>query len=98
VIYTTRLSYLKWSLTMPYGEEILFVGSGGVFEYTDAAQAQQNLHRQLMLLLDNQTQAPSSRFGTSCRLVHTTKRRLKRLLGRGEQDLYDLGSWIVFGD
>ena len=50
LIYTTRLAYQKRALTQPYGDEILFVGSGGVFEYAERAAVSRNLHRGLMVL------------------------------------------------
>ena len=51
VVYTTRLPYLKWSYTEPYGDEILFVGSGGLFEYNEQSKAKENLHRELVHVL-----------------------------------------------
>jgi Beta-lactamase superfamily domain len=96
VIYTTRLPYLKRSLTTLYGDEVLFVGSGGVFEYTDQAKAKRNLHRELMQLLKKQAAPPPLRYGNSSRLIYNAKRAVKRLLRWADQDLYDLGSWTVF--
>ena len=96
VVYTTRLSYLKWSFTRPYGDEILFVGSGGVFEYADQSDARRNLHRELMHLLKRRTAPPQPRYGTSSKLVYNAKQALKKILGRPDQDLYDLATWTVF--
>lgn len=96
VIYTTRLPYLKWSLTVPYGDEILFVGSGGVFAYTDQAKARRNLHRELMPLLRKPTAPPPRRYGGSSAFVYNAKQVVKRLLGRRTEDLYDLERWTVF--
>lgn len=98
VIYTTRLPYLKWSLVEPYGDEILFVGSGGIFEYTDRSKACQNLHRELVELLKRRDGPPQPRYGTSSKLVHNAKQAIKNLIGRRDQDLYDLESWTVFNN
>jgi hypothetical protein len=98
IIYTTRLAYLKWSFTQPHGHELLFVGSGGVFEYADAARARENLHRELMQILRTHDTPPQPRPRPSSKLVFTTKQALKSLIGRRETDLYDLGTWTVFNN
>ena len=98
VIYTTRLAYLKWSLTRPHGEEILFVGSGGVFEYRDRSRANENVHRELMLILRTRDVPPRPRYGASSKLSHDVKQGVKKLLGLRDTDLYDLGAWAVFKD
>ena len=98
VIYTTRLAYLKWALTRPHGDEILFVGSGGVFEYRNRSSANENLHRELMLILRTRDAPPRPRYGDSSKLTHQLKQRVKKLLGRRDTDLYDLGAWTVFKD
>ena len=51
VTYITRLQYIKWSLSSQYGHEILFVGSGGIFEYASQAKARENVHRELAVML-----------------------------------------------
>lgn len=96
VTYTTRLPYLRRSLVREFGDEVLFVGSGGIFEYADQAKARRNLHRELMPLLRKNDQPPRARYGKSSRQVFRIKQMAKRLLGRVEQDLYDLGTWTVF--
>ena len=98
VIYTTRLPYFKWSLTEPYGDEILFVGSGGIFEYSHWSKAKQNLHRELMHLLKRRDGPPQPRYGTSSQLVYKAKKAIKQLIGRREQDLYDLATWTTLHD
>jgi hypothetical protein len=97
VIYTVRLPYLKWSLTTQYGHEILFVGSGGVFEYLDAGKAKQNLHRELIVLLRRHNTAPSRRRIPPSGAVFQLKRTAKKILGKQPLDLYDLGHWTEFG-
>jgi len=94
VTYRTRLAYLKRSYTEPFGDEILFVGSGGIFSYRDAALARRNLHRELKFLLTRQAHPvpPRPRPG----FVSLAKRAAKRVLGREGEDLYDLGAWTVF--
>ena len=96
VIYTTRLSYLKWSYTEPYGDEILFVGSGGLFEYTEQSKAKENLHREFVHVLKRRDRPPPPRYGTSSKLIRTAKTKLKQLLGRRDNDLYNLATWTVF--
>lgn len=98
IVYRTRLPYLKWSYSKPYGEEILFVGSGGIFEYRDQVQAGRNLHRELKVLLTRQTSTVPARGDGGSGLLHWVKRTVKRAIGRDEQDLYDLGAWTVFGE
>lgn len=96
VRYITRLHYIKWSLSSRYGHEILFVGSGGIFEYASAAIARKNLHRELMTVLIPHDLAPSSRFGNSSPAVYRLKRTIKGWLGRRSVDLYDLNKWTVW--
>lgn len=96
VIYTTRLAYLKVSLTTPYGQEILFVGSGGIFEYTRRVALKRRLHGELMVLLKRQDACPPPRKQKSTALVFKIKRVAKKLLGRDLWDLYDLERWTVF--
>ena len=73
VVYTTRLPYLKWSYTEPYGDEILFVGSGGLFEYNEQSKAKENLHRELVHVLKRRDRPPSPRYGGSSKLIRTAK-------------------------
>ena len=98
VVFTTRLPYLVQSLTSSHGDEVLFVGSGGVFEYADAKKAKRNLHLELMTLLKKHTAPPRPRYGNSSRPVYRVKQLVKYLLGETEVDLYDLRSWTVFGE
>jgi L-ascorbate metabolism protein UlaG (beta-lactamase superfamily) len=98
VIYTTRLPYLRWAFTMPHGDEILFVGSGGIFEYTDRLKARQNLHRELVVLLRKRDTPPQPRYGGSSKLSYKVKQVVKRLIGQASKDLYDLDTWTVFDD
>lgn len=98
VLYTTRLPYLKWSLTEPYGDEILFIGSGGIFEYKDQLKACENLHRELVELLRRRDGPPRPRYGKSSKLVHNAKQAIKQLMGRRDQDLYSLATWTLFRD
>ena len=96
VAYTTRLAYLKGALTRPFGDEILFVGSGGVFEYADPERARRNLHRELMHLLRSDAAPPALRGPSPSGFVYRAKQIVKRMLGRQELELYDLGTWTVF--
>lgn len=96
VTYTTRLQYIKWSLSSKYGHEILFVGSGGVFEYASRAKAMENIHRELMAMLVPHETPPKSRFGDQARWAYRFKRAIKGLLRQRTTDLYDLGTWTVW--
>ncbi|HET9047271.1 MAG TPA: MBL fold metallo-hydrolase [Casimicrobiaceae bacterium] len=90
----TRAHYLRASLTTPYGNEILFVGSGVQFEYARADQVPLNLHRYLMPLVRGTE--PSQRPDVKETLFYKCKRLIKRMLGPKERDLYDLKAWTVF--
>jgi hypothetical protein len=96
IVYVTRLHYVRWSLTTPHGHEILFVGSGGIFKYTNAADAKRNLHRELTVILTPHDACPPSRFGSDPRWLYRLKRIVKTLLGRRPRDLYDLAAWTVW--
>jgi hypothetical protein len=97
VTYTTRLAYLRQSLTTEFGHEVLFVGSGGVFRYRDPAKVRSNLHRELMFMLRHQPRALPPRSGGVRAAAGSVKRLMRRALGQGGQDLYDLQRWTVFG-
>ncbi len=96
IVYTTRLSYLKWAMTQPYGDEILFVGSGGIFEFKDKRDAVDNLQREFLYLLRHSKPGGEARRKHQIRLVRSAKDVVKKVLGRYERDLYDLGAWTVF--
>lgn len=96
VIYTTRLSYLKLSLSTKYGHEILFVGSGGIFEYKDKRDVGRRLNKELMVMMERQEECPSSRDNQPPEIVLIAKRIIKKLLGIKDQDLYDLQQWTIF--
>jgi hypothetical protein len=96
IVYTTRLSYVKWALTHPYGHEILFVGSGGIFEYRSRTKASANLHREFMSLLRAGNAPVHLRRASQSPLLAGAKRAVKHLFGRSSPDLYDLRQWTVF--
>lgn len=96
VAFTTRIPYLKWTLTRQYGDEILFVGSGGIFEYFQCAKTKTNLHRELIHLL--RKNAPPPVTAKHSRIVYKAKQLIKRVLGRTDVDLYDLNAWTVYHD
>ena len=96
VLYKTRLSYLRRSLTQQYGHEVLFVGSGGVFVYRTAQDARNNLHRELRVMMTLQEKARPSRFGDAGKRRYWWKQLVKRLLRTPSTDLYDLKDWLVF--
>lgn len=98
LVYRTRLPYLKWVFTMPYGDELLFVGSGGIFRYASRERALHNVHRELKVLLTPQDRLLPPRGDTPNRAVASIKRAIKRAIGKDEADLYDLGAWTVWQD
>ena len=95
LIYRTRLAYLKWALHERVGDEILFVGSGGIFDYGSRELAATNLHRELIGLIRNHVARPGPSEGMH-RWLGVAKRLLKQLIGRSAVDLYDLDRWTVF--
>ena len=92
--FSSRYSYVRRALTQRYGNEVLFVGSGGIFKYRDNAQARENLHRELVTLLCFHEQPPSSRFGNQSKVLYLIKQKIKAIIGRTEFDYYDLNNWI----
>ncbi|HKA45746.1 MAG TPA: MBL fold metallo-hydrolase, partial [Burkholderiales bacterium] len=78
--YTARLPYLQRSLTTPFGCDLLFIGSGGIFEYPDRSRLGESLHEELMAML-----SPFAR--TPPRILRRAKTWIKNALGRDELDL-----------
>lgn len=98
IVYTTRLAYVRSALGESFGNEILFVGSGGIFEYRRRPAPGENLNRELIHLLKHRDAPVASRYGRSPRPVVRTKRMLKRLVKREPPDLYDVAAWTVFAE
>ena len=96
VSLTTRQSYLNWSLTRPYGHEIILVGSGGIFEFRDAAKVSAGFHHELRQMITLQTEALPPRPTSPPAWLRRLKTMVKTLLGRQQVDLYSLGDWTVF--
>ncbi len=96
--YTTRWAYLRWALQRPFGDEILFVGSGGIFDYASRQAVMRNLHREVMVLIRNRPESGEARSADRpARPRDKAKQVVKRMLGRKkERDLYDLLGWTVF--
>ena len=59
---------------------------------------QQNLHHELMQLLKRRSGPPQPRYGASSKLIYDAKKVIKQLIGRRDQDLYDLASWTTLHD
>lgn len=97
LIYTTRLQYLKRSLTTAYGHEILFVGSGGIFEYIETSRINSNIHREIMVVMRRLDESPR-RASQSRTLISMAKRFMKKMIGHSENDLYELGIWTIFDE
>jgi hypothetical protein len=87
--YTTRLPYLHRSLTTEHGSDILFVGSGGVFEYANPKMVSAALHEEFMLIV-----SPSRTPGS--RTLNRLKGWIKRVLNRDDSDLYNLSRWTLY--
>jgi hypothetical protein len=96
VIYRTRASYLRQSLVTPYGHEVLFVGSGGIFEFPNVTSVGSGVHREIMTMVKPWTGSGPRRASAKPGGLGTVKRAVKRLLGRSRPDLYDLQTWTVF--
>lgn len=94
VRYLTRLPYLELSLSKRYADEILFVGSGGVFSFRSEDDARRNLHLELRAMLRKHEQSPPSRFGHSRPIVARLKQFVRTLLRIRRDDLYDLMQWV----
>jgi hypothetical protein len=76
VIFSTRLPYLKWALTSD-GNEILFVGSGGIFEYSQRSKVKTNVHREIIHLIRKRV-ARLERKNVRSQLIYWAKRLIKR--------------------
>jgi hypothetical protein len=96
VAFTARAQYLRTSLTRKYGNETVFVGSGGMFDYPSRTQAERNLQRELSVLIRQHSEPMKPRPPARGALIGGLKRLAARALGRGERDLYDLGTWTVW--
>jgi hypothetical protein len=96
LVFSTRLAYLKSSLTIPYADEVIFVGSGGIFEFKRREDVQKALHRELAAIVRRHDSVPVRGAGTPRTLKSHVKRFALKLLGREDSDLYDLDHWTVY--
>ncbi|CAL1240446.1 MBL fold metallo-hydrolase [Candidatus Methylocalor cossyra] len=87
--FTTRLAYLRRSLSEPLGNETLFVGSGGIFRYANVEMLNHHLHEEVMEIV-----SPFKPAGSRWR--QDLKRLAKRLIDRDDFDLYNAARWTVF--
>jgi hypothetical protein len=98
VVCSTRPSYLRASLTVPYADEIIFVGSGGIFEYRDRTDVSRSTHRELMTMVRRHDKIPVRADARSRTALQGAKQLVKKLLGSESEDLYDLDRWTVYED
>jgi hypothetical protein len=96
VILTTRLPYLRQSFTVPFGHEVMFIGSGCLFEYSDRTKVRRNIHKELIHLVRRHSAPLVPRRRGFLHLAEKAKGAIKRMFGMAELDLYDLESWTVF--
>lgn len=98
LIYTTRLAYLKKSISSHYGNEILFVGSGGIFHYPDPKKISMQFHLELRMMLVAATASRKARrisYTPLQKLFNVLKNHAKKILGKTSADLYNLEDWVV---
>lgn len=93
---TTSRATPRWALTRPFGDELLFVGSGGTFEYASLDGARSGLHLELIRLIRNQASALREPGKAHLSPLRRVRRALRNLLGPRAPDLYDLMAWTVF--
>jgi len=98
IVYTTRPAYLKRSLSAPYGNEILFVGSGGLMQYRKCPMPGEHLNRELMYMLRNRDHPSPPRYGRWPTTLARIKRTVRQLVKRETPDLYDVAEWTVFNN
>ena len=96
VVYRTRAPYLRQSLATRYGHEILFVGSGGIFEFPDRSVLGAGIHWELMTMLKPVDIGTLRRPVGSSGAMALVKRSVKQLLGMSGRDLYDVEKWTVY--
>lgn len=95
LVFTTRVPYLKRSLDSPYGNEVMFVGSGCLFDFPNAEIISGGVHAEVRRIVRQHTACPPPRYGNSSAFVHKVKQAAKKALGTTEADLYDLERWTV---
>lgn len=96
LLFTTRLPYLKRSLNSPYGNEVMFVGSGCLFDLPDVSTARRRIHEEVRQIVTRHEICPPPRKVNPASLVYKSKQFIKQTLGIEEEDLYDLEKWTVF--
>lgn len=89
LVLITKLAYLQRSLSTRFGNDLLFVGSGGVLLYNSADALGSGLNDEIMAMV-------SPFYYTGSRMKRRLKAALKRLVNRDELDLYNIKRWTVF--
>jgi len=96
LVYRVRASYLRQSLTSRYGHEVLFVGSGGIFEFPRVSTVARGVHLEVMDMVKPFEAPGPRRRPRRIGLLGRAKQLVKRVLGRSTTNLYDLERWTVF--
>lgn len=98
LLFTTRLAYLKRSLESQHGNEIMFVGSGCLFDFPNAEMVSRGIHAEVRHIVRYHNSCPPPRYGNASPFIHKSKELVKRALGLQETDLYDLEKWTLFSE
>jgi hypothetical protein len=98
LLMTTRLEYLRDSLTSEFGHEILFVGSGCVFDYLSKDRIDEQLQRELMVIVTKQDTRLDARRKDN-NLVRLAKSAVRAAVPSLRPfDPYDIRNWIVWSE
>lgn len=92
---TVRYAYLRRCLSTDFGHEVLYVGSGCIFEYATSDRLRENLHNEIKMIIRKQNKAPKSRYGDQPKWLFDIKQLVNKIRGHKKEDLYDLNKWLI---